>query len=336
MKLASSGAATSTFGYTGEQIDPKGMVYLRARYYAPSLSRFIQRDSIVLNPRVPEDWNRWAYTHDNPINHIDPNGHYNRDDAKTYAMTWERGSQDNPSIDPAFDFLANLDPAYNAPYIAGVMENRCTIFASSVLYTGGIRDTRGDPYTNGRQSDYTDPSYWDITVMMAKDWKTEKYSGKSWTSTPDFHQFVTRDEIGHSVLKYNYPPQRFKYGIRGGDGVDDPSSLGFKMLDWYRALNNAHDNIQKGDLVFYGRSEAPSDFYHVAVVVGWGSPTYFCSDVSVPDDLKKYFTCQPDYGFQNIVPEVVERSGAVNYTTSRSLDNTSAPVPYIEIVHINN
>ncbi len=34
--MSSSRAITSTFGYTGEQTDPMGMIYLRARYYDPT------------------------------------------------------------------------------------------------------------------------------------------------------------------------------------------------------------------------------------------------------------------------------------------------------------
>ena len=38
------GAGTSRYGWTGEQVDSSGFVYLRARYYAPSMGRFMQMD----------------------------------------------------------------------------------------------------------------------------------------------------------------------------------------------------------------------------------------------------------------------------------------------------
>jgi RHS repeat-associated protein len=70
----SSGVSQSAYGYTGEQQDVSGMVYLRARYYSPYLNQFIQPDTIVPDPRTPADWNRYAYVRNNPINYTDPSG----------------------------------------------------------------------------------------------------------------------------------------------------------------------------------------------------------------------------------------------------------------------
>jgi len=40
-----SGTSQSAYGYTGEQQDSDGMVYLRSRMYAPSMGRFLTRDT---------------------------------------------------------------------------------------------------------------------------------------------------------------------------------------------------------------------------------------------------------------------------------------------------
>jgi uncharacterized protein RhaS with RHS repeats len=42
--LSSSGTDTSEFGFTGEQDDIAGLVFLRARYYDPGVGRFITKD----------------------------------------------------------------------------------------------------------------------------------------------------------------------------------------------------------------------------------------------------------------------------------------------------
>jgi RHS repeat-associated protein len=73
--LSSTEGVDSVYGYTGEQTDPSGMVYLRARYYAPYLNQFIQPDTIVPDPRIPADWNKYAYVRNNPINYTDPSGY---------------------------------------------------------------------------------------------------------------------------------------------------------------------------------------------------------------------------------------------------------------------
>ena len=51
------------------------MLYLRARYYNPRINQFTQPDTIVPDPRIPADWNRFAYVRNNPINFTDPSGH---------------------------------------------------------------------------------------------------------------------------------------------------------------------------------------------------------------------------------------------------------------------
>ncbi len=74
VELASSGATTSTFGYTGEQTETTGMVYLRARYYASSVGRFVSRDTWGGDEKQPMSYNRWNYTNGNPVNLTDPSG----------------------------------------------------------------------------------------------------------------------------------------------------------------------------------------------------------------------------------------------------------------------
>ena len=62
--------------YTGQEEDPEtGLYYYNARYYDPSIGRFISADSIVGNPRDPQDLNRYTYAGNNPLIYIDPTGH---------------------------------------------------------------------------------------------------------------------------------------------------------------------------------------------------------------------------------------------------------------------
>ncbi len=57
------------FAFTGEQVDSTGQVYLRARYYNPSMGVFNSLDPF-------EAGNRYAYASGNPINQVDPTGLY--------------------------------------------------------------------------------------------------------------------------------------------------------------------------------------------------------------------------------------------------------------------
>src|SRR5690606_36376241 len=69
----SSGSVDSVYGYTGEQTDVTGNIYLRARYYNPTDGRFISRDTWSGDVNNPLSLNRWNYTNSNPINYTDPN-----------------------------------------------------------------------------------------------------------------------------------------------------------------------------------------------------------------------------------------------------------------------
>ncbi len=57
------------FGYCGEYTDPEtGFIYLRNRYYDPTVGRFITEDPV----RSGTNW--YVYANNNPVNYIDPLG----------------------------------------------------------------------------------------------------------------------------------------------------------------------------------------------------------------------------------------------------------------------
>ncbi len=67
---ATTGAATSAFGFAGEYRDAEtGLVYLRARYYDPATAQFLTRDPLEAITRQP-----YAYAGNNPVNNTDPLG----------------------------------------------------------------------------------------------------------------------------------------------------------------------------------------------------------------------------------------------------------------------
>ncbi len=52
-----------------------GLYYYGARWYDPSLYRFLSADTIVPSPSNPQTLNRYAYTRNNPVKYNDPTGH---------------------------------------------------------------------------------------------------------------------------------------------------------------------------------------------------------------------------------------------------------------------
>lgn len=72
----SVGAKRTEWGYTGQKRDSAtGLYYYNARYYDPTMGRFITPDTIVQDPYDPQYLNRYAYCRNNPVNLVDPTGH---------------------------------------------------------------------------------------------------------------------------------------------------------------------------------------------------------------------------------------------------------------------
>jgi RHS repeat-associated protein len=73
--LEVAGSTESGFGYTGEQADASmGLIFLRARYYDPSVGRFLTKDPNPGNVYRPQSLNPYIYVLNNSINDRDPSG----------------------------------------------------------------------------------------------------------------------------------------------------------------------------------------------------------------------------------------------------------------------
>ena len=104
---AMSPAITSTdFTYTGQRSLPDtGLMDYKARFYSPSLGRFIQPDTIIPSATNPQSWNHFTYANNNPIRLNDPSGHCSGDadntqnpDADCWAMI--------KNITETYDFIS--------------------------------------------------------------------------------------------------------------------------------------------------------------------------------------------------------------------------------------
>jgi RHS repeat-associated protein len=54
--------------------DLGGIYSYNARFYSPTLGRFLSADTVEPAPSDPEQLNRYTYVLNNPINRIDPSG----------------------------------------------------------------------------------------------------------------------------------------------------------------------------------------------------------------------------------------------------------------------
>jgi RHS repeat-associated protein len=102
-RVRTGGIGLTARTFTGQRLDATGLLYYHARYYDPTLGRFISPDSIVPEPGNPQSFNRFAYVYNNPLKYTDPTGHwiesavdiafiaYDIWDIHQNGLTWDNG-----------------------------------------------------------------------------------------------------------------------------------------------------------------------------------------------------------------------------------------------------
>ena len=111
---------TNVFRYAGEYFDKEtGTIYLRARYYDPTIGRFITEDSVWGNANDPLSLNLYTYCYNNPINLLDPDG--NSPTAGNFRVLKQMleesvayHEQELNSLCSSLDRMSESDPAYDS------------------------------------------------------------------------------------------------------------------------------------------------------------------------------------------------------------------------------
>jgi RHS repeat-associated protein len=65
--------------FTGQRLDGTGLYYYNARYYDPTIGRFISPDTVIADIYNPQCLNAYSYCLNNPLKYTDPTGNVNVD-----------------------------------------------------------------------------------------------------------------------------------------------------------------------------------------------------------------------------------------------------------------
>ena len=301
----SAGAGQTSYGYTDEYQDSYNeLVYLRARHYAPSMGRFLSRDTWAGDYNRPGSLNRWMYTEGNVVNLTDPTGHdpmrlFSRDASRDYAMQYK------DSVNHIYGEFGDSD---------------CTNFVSQVLKAGGLPEDSqwlfeeraiSPRYCSGnriKSESILFAAGCGCADGLATGWKkinglTVSSCGRAWAVANEFYNYLT-STLSFATTKFPLP-----YHLLSKD-----DTWRSKIIDDPRITQ-----INVGDVVFYDPEDGER-FTHVAVVVGFGPPTL----EGQPDSI---------YTGYKVIPYMVDHSGP-NFPKPRAIDDTWKPLDELTVVHI--
>jgi len=201
----------NAYRFTGREYDPETQLYFyRARYYDPTLARFVSEDPIGQNGGA----NQYAYASDEPINRSDPSG--------TDAIG-------DPSI-PTCNGGAAMIPDETCGGHAGGYENSLGYGGAAIGWTpenGGIDNTsyRGgtiDPSTGGITYSGADVDYAISKFIAPLTWTQPEFSLNYTDQYGDLHTFelenptFTRKHDANIVITANGVYANYRISDLGG------------------------------------------------------------------------------------------------------------------------
>jgi RHS repeat-associated protein len=100
-----TGTTVNPYQYTGQQFDSQtGLYDLRARYYDPTIGRFLSQDTYSYNVNDPYQLNRYVYAANNAVNAMDPLG---LQAFVEYSVNEARAEEEGAAVEPVGEEFAS-------------------------------------------------------------------------------------------------------------------------------------------------------------------------------------------------------------------------------------
>ena len=228
-------ADDNAFRYCGEYFDAEtGTIYLRARYYDPSMGRFISRDSYAGKIKEPLSLNLYTYCENNPILYMDSSGH---NPAIPYFGYLLLGAISISIKSNLFNSLNTIKSATQIPEMDGKTSNTKSKFSTAY-------DSTANPYLSKWSDSFEkakeNVKEKDITITSNK----KKYDPVIFPENPDDFNPV-------GMQKYPYPTPNgmiYKWGyckqtaiFEWDEDYKNGSHYHCMMPEW----NNKHDESEE-------------------------------------------------------------------------------------------
>jgi RHS repeat-associated protein len=176
--------------FTGQRLDGTGLYYYNARYYDPTIGRFISADTIIPNPANPQCFNRYSYCLNNPLKYTDPSGKYVEIEGMDISTTptWMFGMfMTTASISTQKNVAATVHTYVKFRELSPVTAHMAWTMEQSTIYTININVDAKTAVNEG--------NYW--TAVVPTD------SGYTLSLNPEMFSPVTAPVIGAGTMFFN-------------------------------------------------------------------------------------------------------------------------------------
>jgi RHS repeat-associated protein len=229
-------------GFTGKERDAEtGLDYFVNRYYSGAQGRFTSPD--IAGPRLddPQSLNRYAYTRNNPLRRVDPDGLYDRD--VHMSLTWALGEAAGYGSAQAFgvavaDQGVDDNPATSAAYGGTERQRQANAdwhFPSAQRLTdlatetaGALTETSLGQYMHVFQDSFSHAGFTNMTWGHAS---AGHDPDKTWL----------RPELANRMAEETYRNLVAAGGALGATGIVVPWSVVAGNVNQFNRANNQKD-----------------------------------------------------------------------------------------------
>jgi RHS repeat-associated protein len=252
----SAGAGQTSYGYTNEYQDGYNqLVYLRARHYAPSMGRFLTRDTWGGDTNKSLSFNRWIYSFGNPTNLTDPTGRRPEPpegpDPTVHKYCYPLQGRDSLECQKILLGIDPDNPMSQLELILYQVRGECP---SEPLYLSL-------PHSLGiKIKTFREYGWWWHYLM-------DKSSG-SWKRPGESHVYlkdVIAYALGAELATYGNVTYRFKDGTEGNVGKFVAEAFARKAWDvkfgFYTMLGSRQSVMERVNTAIYGISDGKNHPY---------------------------------------------------------------------------